>query len=277
MAYKRILTIQDISCVGQCSITVALPVLSACGHETAILPSAVLSTHTTAFEGYTFRDLSDDIPDICRHWNKEGIKFDAVYTGYQGSVRRIDYVLAALASPAAENALKVIDPAMADGGSLYPGFDREFVQAMKKLCAGADYILPNITEACLLTDTPYKENYDKVFIENLMAGLKKLGCKNIIITGVSFDRNKTGAAVMENDEITYYTHRKIEGSCHGTGDLFASAFTGAVMAGKTPRRAVKIASDYVVDCIEETRRHSGHFYGPVFEPLLYNLIKSVRE
>ena len=147
MAYPKILTVQDISCVGQCSLTVALPIISACGIETCVLPSAVLSTHTAGFKGYTFRDLTDDMPDICAHWQKEGISFDAVYTGYLGSTKQIDYVKNILSTVKKSDGYAVVDPAMADNGKLYPGFDMEFVEAMKTLCGAADYILPNITEA----------------------------------------------------------------------------------------------------------------------------------
>ena len=137
MSYKKILTVQDISCVGQCSLTVALPIISACGVETAVLPSAVLSTHTAGFKGYTFRDLSDDMPDICAHWQKEGITFDAIYTGYLGSQKQIEYVKNIFGSVANGNCVKVVDPAMADNGSLYPGFDRDCAKAMASLCAEA--------------------------------------------------------------------------------------------------------------------------------------------
>lgn len=153
MAYPKILTIQDISCMGQCSLTVALPIISACGVETCVLPSAVLSTHTGGFTGFTFRDLTEDMPSINNHWQKEGIKFDAVYTGYLGSAKQIEYVKEIVATSKKEAAPFIVDPAMADNGKLYAGFDDAFVQEMKELCRVADYVLPNITEACLLTDT----------------------------------------------------------------------------------------------------------------------------
>ena len=168
MDYKRILTIQDISCVGQCSITVALPVLSACGHETAVLPSAVLSTHTTGFDGYTLRDLSGDMPAIENHWVNTGITFDAVYTGYLGSAKQVDYVLSIISRCMKENGTAFIDPAMADNGKLYPGFDDTYVQAMVRLCKGADYILPNITEACFLAGVEYRTEYDRAYIDLLL-------------------------------------------------------------------------------------------------------------
>ncbi|MGI6218122.1 MAG: bifunctional hydroxymethylpyrimidine kinase/phosphomethylpyrimidine kinase, partial [Coriobacteriales bacterium] len=164
MTYKRILTIQDISCVGQCSLTVALPIISACGIETCILPSAVLSTHTGGFTGFTVRDLSDDIPGIAAHWQKEGIKFDAIYTGYLGSEDQIDYVLDISEKLTNPGAVKIFDPAMADNGSLYPAFDDKYVVAMRRLCSHADFVLPNITEASLLTGMEYRTEYDEGYV-----------------------------------------------------------------------------------------------------------------
>lgn len=276
MAYKRILTIQDISCVGQCSLTVALPVLSACGVETAILPSSVLSTHTTGFYGYTFRDLSEDMPAIKDHWVKENISFSAVYTGYMGNAKQIDCVLDIFDSTLEEGGLKIVDPAMADHGRLYPGFDREFVQAMKGLCAQADWLLPNLTEACLLTGTEYREEYDRVYIDEILAKLTAIGCKNIVFTGVSYTPETTGVVVYENGNYSYYEHEKLPKGSHGTGDIYASAFTGSLMAGKTAFEAAKIAADYAVECIKETLADPDHWYGPKFEPVLYKLIEMLK-
>ena len=195
MSYKKILTIQDISCVGQCSLTVALPILSACGMETCILPSAVLSTHTGGFSGFTFRDLTDDMPAIQAHWQKEGIKFSAIYTGYLGSLKQIDYVKDILQTMGAENCVRVVDPAMADNGKLYSIFDMEYVEAMKGLCGMADILLPNITEACFLTGTQYKEVYDEAYVATLVEKLLALGAKTVVLTGVSYAEGKTGVLV----------------------------------------------------------------------------------
>ena len=121
MAYQRVLTIQDISCVGQCSLTVALPILSACGHETAVLPTAVLSTHTGRFRGYTFRDLTDDLPAILHHWEAEELTFSAIYTGYLASAEQVEAVRAVIHSRLAPGGLLIVDPAMSDDGRLYDG------------------------------------------------------------------------------------------------------------------------------------------------------------
>lgn len=273
MEYKRILTIQDISCVGQCSLTVALPILSACGIETAVLPSAVLSTHTSGFSGFTFRDLTDDMPAIKEHWQKEGIKFDGIYTGYLGSTKQIGYVKDILATMGKEDALKVVDPAFADNGKLYPIFDSVYVEAMKTLCGFADILLPNITEACFLADVEYKEEYDETYIKELLDKLSALGCSTIVLTGVGYATEKTGVVVYENGNISYYEHYKIKKGCHGTGDVYASAFMGALMRGKSVLDAAKIAADYTVLCIENTQDDPEHWYGVKFEPVLPELIK----
>lgn len=275
MSYKKVLTVQDISCVGQCSLTVALPIISACGVETCVLPSAVLSTHTGGFKGYTFRDLTEDMPSICNHWKNEGIEFDAIYTGYLGSTKQIDYVKEVFASVSKEGGIKVVDPAMADNGKLYVGFDDEFVEAMKGLCSSADYVVPNITEACLLTGTEYKIDgeYDRGYIDSLINALADIGCKNIVLTGVSYRSGKTGVVVWENGEYSYYEHEKLSNSCHGTGDIFASAFVGALMRGKCAYDAASIAATYAVECIKETAKLDNHWYGAAFELAIPTLIK----
>ena len=275
MSYKRILTIQDISCVGQCSLTVALPIISACGIETSVLPSAVLSTHTTGFSGYTFRDLTKDIPDIKDHWKKENISFSAIYTGYLGSEKQIEYVTQIFNECLIENGIKIVDPAMADNGKLYPGFGSEFVDAMKNLCIKADYVLPNITEACLLTGSEFKTDYDKDYIDTLLNKLTALGCKSIILTGVSYEKGKTGVVVLENGKYTYYEHDFLSNGSHGTGDVYASSFTGALVRGKSVCDAAKIAADFTVECIKETAKLDNHRYGVAFEPVLYKLIQAL--
>ena len=272
MSYKRVLTIQDISCVGQCSLTVALPIISACGIETSVLPSAVLSTHTMGFTGFTFRDLTEDMPAICAHWKKEGLPFDGIYTGYLGSAKQIEYVKSIIANTAAEGCLVAIDPAMADNGNLYPAFDLAYVEEMKKLCAEADYLLPNITEACFLAGMDYRTEYDRTYIDALIAKLCGLGAKNVILTGVSYQKGRTGVAVYENGEMQYYEHEQIAGGIHGTGDIYASAFVGAKLRGKSAYDAAKIAADYVVECILESRKDPDHTYGARFEPVLGKLI-----
>ena len=273
MDYKRILTIQDISCVGQCSLTVALPILSACGMETAILPSAVLSTHTGGFSGFTFRDLTDDMPAIQAHWQKENIKFDCIYTGYLGSIKQVGYVKNILETMGNENCVKVVDPAFADNGKLYSIFNDEYVAAMRTLCPAADILLPNITEASFLADVEYRETYDEEYIKMLLDKLATLGCSTIVLTGVGYTAGKTGVVVYENGDMKYYEHARIAKGCHGTGDVYASAFTGALMRGKSMIDAAKVAADYTVKCIENTQDDPSHWYGVKFETALGDLFR----
>jgi len=279
MKDKRLLTIQDISCVGQCSLTVALPIISACGIETAILPGALLSNHTASgYSGWTFNDLTDEMPKILERWLKEKISFDAFYTGYVTKTQ-IPYIIDIMEKAAKPNALRIVDPAMADNSSLYSGFDENFPKDMAKLCKGADFILPNLTEASFLLGVPYVgDNYDQAYIEKISRDLSKLGAKNVIITGVSFERGKVGASIYysETDRFEYYFNEWVECSFHGTGDVFSSAFSGAILNGKTALEAVKIAADFVVDSIKKTvDDRKNHWYGVKFEKAIPGLIKAL--
>lgn len=258
--------------MGQCSLTVALPIISACGIETAVLPSAVLSTHTAGFSGYTFRDLTDDMPSICDHWVKENIKFDAVYTGYLGSTKQIEYVKNIYNATKKPESKLIVDPAMADNGSLYPGFDMEFVEAMTTLCADADYILPNITEATLMCGMEFKTEHTREYIDEIISRLTSKGIKNIVLTGVSYREGMTGVVVYENGEYQYYEHEFLPNSCHGTGDIYASAFVGALTRGKSAYESAKIAADYTIECIKATAEIDNHWYGAKFETELGKLI-----
>ena len=272
MSYKKILTIQDISCVGQCSLTVALPILSACGVETCILPSAVLSTHTGGFSGFTFRDLTDDMPAIQEHWKKENIKFQAIYTGYLGSIKQIGYVRDILKTMGTDDCVRVVDPAMADNGKLYSIFNQDYVDAMRVLCGEADILIPNITEACFLTGETYKETYDEEYVRVLLEKLAALGAKTVVLTGVSYDPSKTGVAIYENGVVKYYSHDKVCRGCHGTGDIYASAFVGSLMNDKSVYDAAKIAADYTLKCIINTIGDPDHWYGAKFETAIGDLI-----
>ncbi|MBR5381695.1 MAG: pyridoxamine kinase [Oscillospiraceae bacterium] len=277
MSDKKVLTIQDISCVGQCSLTVALPILSACGLETVILPSAVLSTHTGGFTGFTFRDLTEDMPAIAAHWKREGISFDAVYTGYLGSEKQIGYVRDIMAELLREGGLRIVDPAMADNGKLYTGFDMAFVESMKSLAFSADVILPNITEACLLTGREYRETYDEAYVADLLEALEAQGAGTIVLTGVSYEEQTTGVVVRENGETRYYRHLRYPKGCHGTGDVYASCFVGALLRGRTVYDAAAVAADFTLRCIETTRADESHWYGVKFEAVLPELIQKLEK
>lgn len=274
MDYKRVLTIQDISCVGQCALTVALPILSACGLETCVLPSAVLSSHT-AFPDAVIRDLTEDMPRFAAHWQQAGIRFDAIASGYLGSQKQMEYVSQIFDTLGTETCVKIVDPAMADHGKLYRGFDEAFVDAMRAFCCKADYLIPNITEACLLTGTHYRESYDRTFVEELLHKLAKLGPRSVILTGAAYTPGITGVAVLENGEIHCYGHEKLPSNRHGTGDIFAAAFTGGLMRGKSALQAAQIAADYVCACIQNSLDDPHHWYGAKFEPMLPILIKAL--
>ncbi len=275
MDYKRILTIQDISCFGQCSLTVALPILSACGVETVILPSAVLSTHTGGFTGFTFRDLSDDIPKIQAHWQKEGIDFDAIYTGYLGSEKQIDMVTDIFNTLSRPNCIKIVDPAMADNGKLYYGFDQAYADAMTRLCKHADIVLPNITEACFMTGLEYKEKYDEEYVNTVLSALEANGMTNIVLTGVSYDNETTGVVIKIGDKTDYYIHKKLPVGSHGTGDIFASAFSGALLRGKSEYDSARVAANYTLRCIENSQGDESHRYGAKFETAIPYLIEEL--
>lgn len=270
----KVLTVQDISCFGQCSLTVALPIISACGIETAILPSAVLSTHTGGFTGYTFRDLTEDIPGIIAHWEKEHIAFDAIYTGYLGSAEQIRLVKEIFTRVANPGCIKIVDPAMADAGKLYPGFDMAFAEKMASLAGCADIVLPNITEAAFLTGLPCQQaGYDEGYLLSLMQGLIALGAGAVVLTGVSYRADELGVAVLRkgDDRPAYYFHEKLPQNSHGTGDIFASAFTGALMRGKDLLAAARIAADFTLAGMKATVGDPTHRYGTKFEKALPRL------
>lgn len=275
---KRILTIQDISCVGQCSLTVALPILSACGFETAVLPSAVLSTHTAGFHNFTSLNMTEEFPKIIKHWISEGITFDGVYTGYIFS-EQVNYVNEICKK--LNNGPKIIDPVMGDDGSFYYGFDFSFAEKMGQLCRGADVILPNITEAAfLLGEKPRLSGYDKKYIELMMSDLsKKFNVDKIIITGVSFDDTKLGVAMYSGslNQTAYYFSYRISQNFHGTGDIYSSAFTAAYLNGKSLYDSAAIAVDYTVKAMELTLDDKEkHPYGVFFEEALPFLIGKIK-
>lgn len=273
MTYKRILTIQDISCIGQCSMTVALPILSACGQETCILPAAVLSTHTGGFGKPAVRKLTEAMPDIWHHWQEKGITFDAIYIGYLGSLEAVSHARDIMDALLASGGNIIVDPAMADHGKLYSGLDEAYAEAMMQLCLRADVMMPNITEAAMMTGMPFRADFDKDYVEEL---LTKLGGREVVLTGVGFEPDETGAAIRTEKGIEYYNHKKVGKSYHGTGDIFASAFVGAWMRGKDMPDAVRIAADFTRLCIQKTFENPAHWYGVKFETALPELIEMLK-
>ena len=276
---KRIASIQDISCLGRCSLTVALPVISAMGVECAIVPTAVLSAHTV-FENITVCDLSDQLLPIARHWQSEKLHLDAIYTGYLASVQQIDDVCTFFDLLGGEDTLLFVDPAMADHGKLYTGFGPEFPAAMAKVVARADVAVPNLTEACLLTGAEYREEYDEAYIRDLLHRLVALGAKRAILTGVSFEAGKVG--VVSYDSLTgeyfAYFNEKVPRTFHGTGDIFSSVVMGGLMRGLSMEEALKLAVDYTLECIRITNKDET-WYGVEFEraiPMLCERLKDAK-
>lgn len=251
---KRVLSIQDLSCIGKCSLTVALPIISAMGVETAIVPTAVLSTHTM-FNDFTFRDLTEDMDGIKEHWVKEDFDFDAIYTGYLGSKEQIQIVTDYFDTFGGEHNYIIVDPAMADNGKLYTGFTPDFALEMAKLCSKADIILPNISEACFMLGKEYiGEDAAPSQIKELLTELTSLGAKVVVITGVKFGENDFGFMGYDTktEGFFQYSTEEIPMKSHGTGDVFASTFTGALMNGYTVYNSLKIAADYTCACIKNS-------------------------
>ena len=276
---KRVVSIQDISCLGKCSLTVALPIISAMGVETCVVPTAVLSTHTGGFKNFTFHDLTQEIDPISDHWANENIHFDAIYTGYLGSFEQIDLVGKVFDRFGGDGTLVYADPAMADNGVLYPGFTPEFAKKMGELCGKADVIVPNLTEASFMLGIDYVgDNYDEAYIKKLLKDLTGLGCKTAVLTGVSFEPGKIGAMAYDSatDSYSSYFNEKLPVSFHGTGDVFASACVGALMNGKDLTGALKIAVDYTLECIRETQKDpEARWYGVSFEAAIPMLVHSL--
>lgn len=252
---KRLIAINDISGFGKCSLTVALPIISAAGVETVCMPTAVLSTHTGGFTGYTYRDLTCDMPAMGEHWKSIDIRPDAIYTGFLGSFEQIDIVKKLADDFKREDNLFIADPCMADHGKMYTVFDMKFAKAMTSLCSKADIILPNITEACFMVDEEVIEGVQtEEYIKRLLNKLLDMGTKNVILTGVSFEESKLGAACMGQDRVPhYYFENKLDGTYHGTGDVFASSFCGALLNDFSLHEAMGIAVRYVCDCIKRTQ------------------------
>ena len=276
---KRILTIQDISCVGKCSLTVALPVISAFGVETSVLPTAVLSTHT-AFNGFTFRDLTEDLSDITKHWKEQKITFDALYTGYLGSFKQLEIVSEIFNQFKTDKNFILVDPVMADNGKLYHGFDQKFAFAMAKLCSKADIIVPNLTEASFMLDVPYVEKgYNEKYVKDILKKLTNLGAKKAVLTGITLDGINLGVYGYdsEKDEYFSYYRERLPYSFHGTGDVFASALCGALTIGKPLSEALAVAVDFTVDSIKNTiKNKERNWYGVDFETSIPYLIDRIK-
>jgi pyridoxine kinase len=272
---KKLVTIQDISCFGKCSLTAAIPVISAMGVETAVIPTAVLSTHTgKGFSGYTFRDLTDDIPAIAAHWKKLGLKFDAIYTGYIGSCEQVEVVKQFISDFRTDGTLVVVDPVMGDGGNMYPGFDTDFVESMKSLCSFADCILPNATETALLLGKDYNPDMTESEIIDSLHALTELGCETAVITGASCGENQNGAMAFSRSDgrVCKAFCENIDGSFHSTGDIFSSVVSGGMTLGMDLQTALDLAVSFTHYCIKATLPvRDEQWYAVRFEPCLGGL------
>lgn len=265
MDNRKLLTMQDLSCAGQCSLTVALPILSAYGVETCVLPTAILSNHTM-FKSWSYLDLTAEIPNIFTEWKNNGFKFDGFLLGYLGKKELMDIAEECFNSFAAEGSKIIIDPVFGDNGKLYGGFDLEYVAAMRNLLKRADIILPNMTEASFLTGLEFKEVYDKAYVEDMVQALTKICGGTIIITGIELD-GKIGEVIFKDGKYEYVALEKLPEKYHGTGDIFSSVFTAKLMAGNSLADCCIEAGKFVADCIRATDKKS-HFYGVKFEEIL---------
>ncbi len=273
---KRVLSIQDLSCVGKCSQSIALPILSAMGLECVCLPTALLSAHTV-FDGFYCSDLTAHFAPITGHWKQLGLKFQTIYTGFLGSAEQIAIVERLRDEFADENALFLVDPVMADNGALYTGFSPDFPGKMKELCRQADIITPNVTEGCLLTGTEYRQRHGEAFVRTLLEKLLLLGVKTAILTGIRTQDGRMAVATMDSVG-TYHFHATeyIPSVFHGTGDLFAATCTGALTRGLSPERAISLAADYVVQTIRVTASDpEARWYGVNFEQTIPDLISQL--
>ena len=274
---KRIVTIQDISGVGKCSVTVALPVVSSMGVECAVMPTAVLSTHTM-FSGFTFCDLTAELPKMAEHWKTQNLTFDAIYTGYLGSFDQLAFVSQFIDDFRVGGSIAVIDPVMGDNGKLYTGFDRAFALEMGNLCQKADLIIPNMTEACFMLDIPYTPANNEDVVKDVLRRLCQKGTKMAALTGVELSQGHTGVMLYNSETDSFYTyqHKKQPQSFHGTGDLFASICVGAIARGASVEKALTLAADMTALAIEVTLAEPGHNnYGVNFEQIVPNLLEAL--
>ncbi|QCT70530.1 MULTISPECIES: pyridoxamine kinase [Eubacterium] len=274
---QRVAAIHDISGFGKCSMTVVLPILSAAGIEVVCMPTAVLSTHTGGFEGFTYRDLTEDLPAITEHWKSLDLHFSSIYSGFLGSPEQVDIVSNFMDTFNSDNTLVYVDPVMADEGELYSVFDDHMVDKMRELCEKADLLLPNITEACFLLKQPYQHGpYTRDYIEKLVRGLSDMGPEKVVLTGVYFDNEKLGAACYDRaeDKVEYAFSEKVPGQFHGTGDIFGSFCLAALLNGKSLLDSTQFAVDLTTDCILRTvARETNRREGVDFEGVLPEMMK----
>ena len=273
----RVLCINDISCVGKCSLTVSLPIISACGVTCDVLPTAVLSTHTGGFTGYTLRDLTSDIPDIIRHWKSLDLKFDFIYSGYLSDEKQIDLVYLISKEFLKEGGKFIVDPVMGDNGKLYAGFDEKFVQQMRRLCSFADFILPNVTEACRLAGIPYDTFMQEKDGFALVKALSAI-CPRPILTGVQKENVIGVHYIDENGNAACYATQNVDGFFHGSGDVFSSAFVGSLANGKSVEKAIALSANFTTASIKRTAKEvEDKRYGLNFEAEIFPFLNALKD
>ena len=273
MLQKRVAAIHDLSCFGKCSLTVALPVISCLGIECAVVPTAMLSGHFAALPQVSVLDLTDRMEEISDHWQSGGVTFDGIFSGYLSSPAQAEQVENFVRRFRGEHTVFIADPAMADRGKLYRGFGMDHVRAMAELCACADVALPNVTEACLMLGRDYTELHEKDRITDLLRGMTALGAKKAVITGVSLQADRVGIACWDGAEAKFFDRPKTPGHFNGTGDLFASVLTAAMVDGADFLQAAEKAMDFTSHVIAETAANPHHrSYGVDFERHLGELI-----
>lgn len=276
----RVAAVHDMSGFGRVSLTECIPVMSAMGIEVCPLPTAVLSTHTYDFKGYSVCDMTDCMPETIEHWRSLGIKFDAIYSGYLCSPRQIEILKSLIEWAKSDGALIVVDPVMGDSellgtAALYTEHMAEICSGMRSLAAYADVITPNLTETCLLLGEKIPEpgHYtDNKTVRGYLKRLSELGANIIVITGIMGSENDMFAALYDRNSDKYYkidcgyVNRRF----HGTGDIFTSVFTGASLLGGTPLEAACLSAEFVSEAIQKTMEHPEMAVreGVLFEPVL---------
>lgn len=278
MRQKRVLSIQDISCTGRCSLTVALPIISSAGHECAILPTAVLSTHTGGFTGYTFRDLTADMAPISDHWAQLGRPFDAIQTGYLAR-DQVPLTAAIIERFKTRDTIVLVDPAMADSGRMYPGFDTAFARQMADLVKLADITVPNYTEACFLLGEEYVPDPDRPRVEDLLKKLAALGPRHALISGLHFVPGQVGVLSYDRatDTFDWFATEDIQGYFHGSGDIFAAGLLSGIESGLSLGQSARLAHDLVHASILKTLedQEPDVRFGLHFEPALPAFIAEI--
>ncbi|MBE6564644.1 MAG: pyridoxamine kinase [Ruminococcaceae bacterium] len=273
---KQIIAVNDISCIGRCSLTVALPVLSAAGIHTALLPTSLLSTHTGGFTGFTFLDLTEEMKRVLAHWETLSLSFDAVYSGYLGSADQVEIVEQVMRD---YPGYLFVDPVMGDCGRYYTGFSDPFAKKMLSLCRKAHGIVPNVTEACMMLGEPYREPpFEQDYIDSILQKLAGETKADIVMTGVSFDKESVGCACLDrkSGKTDFIMRKTVEGYYHGTGDVFASSLLAALLNDIPLKDSAEIATDFTVASLSRTHAYGDDTrYGVAFEQEISSLLSRI--